>query len=244
MTETGWARAEQLASGDELSPADIADGTDGMANWWARHDEDFELADDVDEPWQDPGWVAGKGWGGATGRDWAFRMDERISDLRGNATRYSESDRVQTPQGLGVVTDVRTEPFEGKDGQVDASGSSPTYVVGLKDARVGVGFYSASQLSETEFPDPDVDPLETLDQSANTALGRLATALGLTANDWTMPETWREADTPARVILLDAWASMGGTATAAKRHLGSWELAAAMKDRVLGGWTGWRDGGD
>jgi len=153
-------------------------------------------------------------------------------DVSGNATQYSEGDEVDTPQGIGVVVEVRTEPFEGKDGEVEASEDSPTYVVGLKDERVGVGFYSASELSEGEI-DADVeDPVDDVTgQSANNS--------GVTANDWSMPRSWREADTPARLILLDAWASMGGTFTKARQELGSARLAAAMKDEVLQ-WEGWR----
>jgi len=161
------------------------------------------------------------------------------------ATRYSEGNVVQTPQGLGVVTEVRTESFEGTDGEVGASEDSPTYVVGLKDARVGVGFYAASELTPAEMPDTGVeDPISDVgDQTANTAADRLLRALNLRSNDWSMPRSWREADKPARLILLDAWQSMGGTFRGARRELGSNRLAAAMKDEVLGGWEGWREGG-
>jgi len=87
MTETGWNRAEQLAAGEELSPADIADGTDGMGNWWARH-ESHTLSDgevdleDGKEPHQDPSYVAGLGWGGGVGKRWAMRMKEKIEAIR------------------------------------------------------------------------------------------------------------------------------------------------------------------
>ncbi|SFR42182.1 Protein of unknown function [Halogeometricum rufum] len=162
---------------------------------------------------------------------------ETFHQAVGNARQFAEGDPVQTPQGLGVVTDIRTEPFEGKNGEVEASTSSPTYIVGLKDARVGVGFYTASQLEATEMPKIDLDsPVADVTSNA-TGSGRP------TANDWTMPKSWRQASTPARIILLDAWSSMGGTFRGARRHLKSARLAAAMKDEVLGGWTGWRDGG-
>jgi len=95
MTETGWSRAEQLAAGEELSPSEIADGTDGMGNWWARHashtlsgdvtdsDAELKLPEDT-EPHQDASYVAGLGWGGPVGERWATRMKERIEDLRDN----------------------------------------------------------------------------------------------------------------------------------------------------------------
>jgi hypothetical protein len=171
-----------------------------------------------------------------------------------NATRYSENDPVQTPQGFGIVTEVRTENFEGKDGEVEASESSPTYVVGLKDGRVGVGFYKASELREAELPDTDVDdPVDGLaDQSANSAVSKILDATPLRANDFTMPETWRESDTPARVILLKAWAGMNGQfdcggdcckgelMSSGMSERGANRVCASMKDEVLGGWEGWR----
>ena len=56
-----------------------------------------------------------------------------------------------------------------------------------------------------------------------------------------IPESWQKSDTPDRLILLDAWSSMGGTFRGARKELGSNRLAASMKDRVLG-WEGWRQG--
>ncbi|AFH22664.1 hypothetical protein OSG_eHP32_00050 [environmental Halophage eHP-32] len=155
------------------------------------------------------------------------------------ARQYSEGDVVQSPQGLGVVTAVETEPFTGKNGEeIDASDSSPTYIVGLKDQRVGVGFYSASELDSTEMPDTGVDdPVGELETEANSGTAELAeTTFGI-------PDSWEESPKPNRLILLDAWSSMGGSFDGARRELGSPRLAASMKDRVLQ-WEGWREGGD
>jgi len=152
------------------------------------------------------------------------------------ATQYSEGDAVQSPQGFGVVTEIRTEDFTGKDGDtVEASNNSPTYVVALQDARVGVGFYKASQLDATEFPETAVeDPEEALFDAYTTpdeAL-QVETTFGI-------PDSWEKSEKPARLILLDAWSSMGGTFRGARQELGSARLAASMKDRVLQ-WEGWR----
>jgi hypothetical protein len=155
------------------------------------------------------------------------------------ARQYSEGDTVQSPQGLGVVTAIETEPFTGKSGEeIDASDSSPTYIVGLKDQRVGVGFYSASELDSTEMPDTGVDdPAGALETEANSGTAELAeTTFGI-------PDSWEESPKPNRLILLDAWSSMGGSFDGARRELGSPRLAASMKDRVLQ-WEGWREGGD
>jgi|GEM_PF-6156616 len=161
-----------------------------------------------------------------------------LPDAVGNATRYTEGDQVMTPQGIGVVAEVRTEPFEGKNGEIEASDSSPVYVVGLKDERVGVGFYTASELEADEIETDVEDPVG--DVRANACVGRD----DVTANDWSMPESWRESDTPARLILLDAWSSMGGQfdcgGGCCMGELKSRRLCASMKDEVLGGWEGWR----
>jgi hypothetical protein len=162
------------------------------------------------------------------------------------ATRYTEGDVVQSPQGLGIISGVETEPFTGKDDEeIDASESSPTYIVALKDARVGAGFYSASELEETEMPDTGVDDPEAMlsgsfyvkDESSETT-----DDADLVDTTFDIPESWDESPTPNRLILLDAWSSMGGTFTGALETLGSKRLAASMKDRVLG-YEGWREGG-
>lgn len=247
MTETGWRRARQLASGSELSPADVQD----IYAWFARHKPSEGDVPDGTEPWEDNGRVSILGWGGETMRDWVAGKRKRLVELGelepvGNARQYSEGDIVQSPQGIGVVVEIRTEPFEGKTGEVDASEDSPTYVVGLQEERVGVGFYRASELSEGEI-ETDVDNPESdlAEMSANSFLPRLTP---LTSNDWAMPKSWRDADKPARLILLDAWASMGGQfdcggGGCCMGELKDEELCAAMKDEVLGGWTGWRKGG-
>jgi len=156
------------------------------------------------------------------------------------ANRYREGDIVETPEGLGVVTAVETAPFTGKnDEEIDASEDSPTYVVGLKDQQVGVGFYSASELDSAEMPDPGVeDPVNALTEQA----GATDSGAALAETTFDIPESWEESPKPNRLILLDAWSSMGGTFEGARRELGSKRLAASMKDRVLQ-WEGWREGG-
>jgi len=167
--------------------------------------------------------------------------DPRVQDAFADAylaTRYGEGDVVQSPQGLGVVSGVETEPFEGKNGEVDASSDSPTYIVALKDARVGVGFYTASELDSAEMPDTGVD-----DPTAALSATLTDGDADLVDTTFDIPESWQESDKPDRLILLDAWSSMGGTFRGARKELGSNRLAASMKDRVLG-WEGWRQGGD
>lgn len=172
---------------------------------------------------------------------------DRLIRLRINQTRYSEGDVVDTPDGLGVVSEIRTEEFEGPDGDVEASEDSPAYVVALESEDKTVGVYTASDLEESEFPEMDVEnPEEDIaEQSANC----------LSANqegffEW--PESWVESETPARLIALRAWANMGGrhgggspggcTSTMRGEIASPDRFCADLKDRILG-WEGWRSGG-
>lgn len=67
MTQTGWTRANQLASGDKVS-RDIV----GRMAAFARHEKNSSVsAEHKDEPWKDAGYVAWLGWGGDTGINWA-----------------------------------------------------------------------------------------------------------------------------------------------------------------------------
>lgn len=55
---------------------------------------------------------------------------------------------------------------------------------------------------------------------------------GVGFDSW--PDSWREADEPARLIALDAWTSMGGTFTGCVAEIGSRRICAAFKDEMLG----------
>jgi len=262
-TDTGWRRAEQIAAGIPIPPDEVRQ----IDAWFSRHPKSEASDAPEDEPWTDNGWTARMLWGWDPAQEWAEDLAADIRDFEeqsenttrkealvgtANDTLFSEGDAVQTPQGLGVVTEVRTSAFTGKgDEDVDASESSPTYVVALKDGRVGVGFYSASELDATELPETAVDdPVDDVEQSANAVMEM--TANGLVANDWQPPESWEESETPVRVIGLDAWSSMGGqfdcpgggcckgTMRPKLGDRGSDEFCASFKDWILGGWEGWR----
>jgi len=78
MTDTGWNRAEQLASGEELSVNDIQE----IAAWFARHGEDeYSLNEEGMNPWEDNGRVAIKGWGGPPMRSWVMDKREELTDM-------------------------------------------------------------------------------------------------------------------------------------------------------------------
>lgn len=153
------------------------------------------------------------------------------------ATQYSEGDVVQTPQGVGVVSGVWTSSWSSDGTEVEASSSSPAYTVALKDSRVGSEHYKASQLSSGEIETDVDDPVADAEALASILLADEST--DWEALNWNNPDSWEDADVPARVIALDAWSSMGGTFRGARQELGSNRLAAAFKDYILQ-WEGWR----
>lgn len=181
-----------------------------------------------------------------------LKYDELYKKYVRNA-EFSEGNKVDTPDGLGVVTGVWEQTWEDDGEEVDASSDSPAYTVALIDG--GFGHYPESDVSEAgdEWPDPDVDdPASDLADAAEAAAENSLAKQGIT--DWDYPESWDESERPNRVILLDAWSSMrgqfdcagGGCCKGTMRQAGMGERAsdqfcASMKDRVLGteAWRGW-----
>lgn len=124
MTDHGWARAEQLASGEELAPSDIVGGRGAMAAWWSRHGPDILTSDgetlsgtDKDNPWADNSYTAGKGWGGITGMKWALRKGNEIKRARGEDPIYDDSQHA--PDGIHVSDGdwYGIAPAENPDGE-------------------------------------------------------------------------------------------------------------------------------
>jgi hypothetical protein len=155
------------------------------------------------------------------------------------STRYTEGDEVETPEGMGVVTDVRTSNFEGPDGsEVEASESSPTYIIAVES---GATTYSASEIESGEIEVDVENPEETV------AREDMCGCEDMQDGFFQWPESWRESEQPARMIALKAWSGMGGTFRGCRREM-TGEIArpnafcADMKDRILG-WEGWRNGG-
>lgn len=163
--------------------------------------------------------------------------------------RYSEGDVVETDDGtLGVVSEIRTEgEFEGPDGETyTPSADSPVYIVATESDDQPSVAVRASDLQSSEFPEIDLDdPEEDLADNVTTASNQ-------TPGFFEWPESWVESETPARVIALRAWASMGGrhgggstggcTSTMRGKVASPNRFCADFKDRILG-WEGWRRGG-
>jgi len=113
MTDTGWNRAEQLASGEELSANDVQE----IAAWFARHgSNEYEVSEDS-EPWEDNGRVAIKGWGGPTMRDW-------IDGKRSKLTEMGELEAMDDAESMADIADVSEDTLVkwGSSGERDAYG--------------------------------------------------------------------------------------------------------------------------
>jgi len=94
MTRVGWTRANQLASGENLSRETV-----GRMAAFRRHQKNAEVAPEFKgEPWRDAGHVAWLGWGGETGVSWAEGIVAREKD--------KNMDKRQ------IVEDVYTTPAE------------------------------------------------------------------------------------------------------------------------------------
>jgi hypothetical protein len=140
-----------------------------------------------------------------------------------NANRYSEGDTVSTPQGIGVVVDAISE--DQPEADIEASPDSPTYAVLVEDARVGVDFYKASDIKQTDGLEVDVDNPESdlseeIISNSDGWLDRLKMVMRGNQDgrfDW--PDSWEESDTPARLIAMKAWAAMGGDVSGCIREM-------------------------
>jgi hypothetical protein len=77
MTQTGWTRANQLASGESLS----YDTVKRMHSFFSRHSGNEKIsAENKDTPWKDNGYVSFLGWGGSEGKSWAEKIINKKDD--------------------------------------------------------------------------------------------------------------------------------------------------------------------
>ena len=77
-TPVGWARANQLAKGENLS----AETVKRMAAF-NRHRKNSKIATEYkDTPWKDRGYVAWLIWGGDEGVDWAIEKSKEIDNMK------------------------------------------------------------------------------------------------------------------------------------------------------------------
>lgn len=85
MTDVGWRRARQIASGDPLSLETIK-----KISQFSRHEKNSTIAEEFKgEPWKDRGYVAWLGWGGDTAiKTWSKQIVDKSE--KKNAKRHPE----------------------------------------------------------------------------------------------------------------------------------------------------------
>jgi hypothetical protein len=203
-----------------------------------------------------------------------------VDEVQAQAERleaaFSEGQEVDTPDGDGVIVEIRTEDFDGPDGDVEASDDDPAYVVGVES---GAKVYRDSDLSDGSISVDGVDDAtgdlaveaaraghgpsvaalkerytqgqideDRFDRLVGAALKAqlddTAEAAGDDGRQFDYPDSWDESPTPNRIILLKAWAGLGGRFTTCRRKMkgdvaSPARFCASMKDRVLL-WEGWR----
>jgi len=183
-----------------------------------------------------------------TGQDRAEAMRRLAA-----AADFSEGSKVEFDGQEGVVVEVWTSgEREGPDGETyQASDDSPVYIVATADGAVAVpGDALSSSDWGSDVDSPDQDLSDSVEASAPDGDADIEASV----TDWDYPDSWDESSTPNRLILLDAWSSMGGqfdcgggcckgTMMSGGMPEGAANaFCASMKDRVLL-WEGWRQGG-
>lgn len=157
----------------------------------------------------------------------------------------SEGDVVELPDGgKGVIV------MEGGDDvEIDGESVAEGEVVVAYASRQGYTIVNADELGSADFEvDEDADPKAVKDAMAADAYADLEepesteaidvlVGTGIGFDSW--PDSWEDADTPARIIALDAWSSMGGTWSGCFREIKSKRVCSAFKDEILGT-TKWR----
>jgi hypothetical protein len=111
MTQVGWTRANQLASGENLSRETVA-----RMSAFARHRKNAEIDPKFKStPWKDRGYVAWLGWGGTSGVNWANSVMERLEK------RQVDDDSFTTPaeatvrsMDLGLEGEIHVHERDGQ----------------------------------------------------------------------------------------------------------------------------------
>ena len=150
-----------------------------------------------------------------------------------------------------MITETKTidQDADGIPDEIEASSDSPTYAVTLGEMSGSpIEFFKASDLEATEI-DADVNPTESLDEEEAAAITNGECPTGedaeLAGGSWSPPDSWTKANTPARLIALDAFQSMGGDFEGCEREMrGSvrtpQQFCGAFLDWVFGGYDYWR----
>lgn len=111
-TQVGWTRANQLASGENLSRETVA----RMASFFARH-KGNEAVDPKykDEPWRDAGHVAWLLWGGDAGAAWAKSKMEQLRKRQIDDDSFTMPDEARARSlELGLEGEIHVHDREGQ----------------------------------------------------------------------------------------------------------------------------------
>ena len=103
MTQVGWTRANQLASGENLSRETV-----GRMAAFARHRKNADVAPEYEgEPWRDAGHVAWLGWGGTSGVDWAAGIVGNVKESSLDAAVVAALESVATmPEARAILENL------------------------------------------------------------------------------------------------------------------------------------------
>lgn len=135
-SSTGYERAEQLASGDELSVEDIMAAGSGMFGWFERHgaqgngEVDMrEKPDDMSErefKYQSCGYAAWRAWGGDPAWDWVREKHDAIVSARENALKDDPTSMFEwVKNALGFGTTASESVDDGAAPEPDAGDDAP-----------------------------------------------------------------------------------------------------------------------
>jgi hypothetical protein len=191
MTDTGWSRAEQLASGDELSVDDVQE----ISAWFARHgSEEYDLNEEGMNPWEDNGRVAIKGWGGPPMRSWINGKREQLVEV-GDL----EAMRVEALKEVAGVEFEDTDTGDLDESEIPNEDYESHYL------------YPADTKTESSYPVVDADG--NLRKGNVDAAWNLGARGGVDAeeHDERLLELAQEFDTPPEWATDDAMS--GGTVT-------------------------------
>ena len=169
---------------------------------------------------------------------------------------YAEGSWVEYSDGnYGVVVSVVEGPVEWPTGEEETEevGEDGQYVYVVARQTGGSKPFTAEEINGAERSDvidteevPE-EPEEDVDDAEMSAIYEKVDDPnsyeelinvpgvddpGLGFDSW--PDSWEDADEPARLIALDAWSSMGGTFTGCMSEIGSRRICAAFKDEMLG----------
>jgi len=111
MTQVGWTRANQLASGENLSRETVA-----RMSAFARHRKNAEVAEEYkDTPWKDRGYVAWLGWGGSSGINWANSKMESLEKRQIDDDQFTDqSEATVRSMDLGLEGKIHVHERDGQ----------------------------------------------------------------------------------------------------------------------------------